>query len=228
MSMTQTRRRFLTTLSMAGAAGLVRAPPSLAGEGTLETTAVRFAKFPGLCIAPQYIVGELLRAEGFTEISYEDVNKRLSSLAAAVARDEADFSLDFAAHIVLEIDKGGPVTVLSGVHVGCLELFGQEEIRGIADLKGKSVGANLLGLQDAFLTAMAGHVGLDPVRDINWVSDSAVKPMELFAQGKLDAFLATPPEPQELRDRHIGHVIFSSTVDRPWSQYFLLHVGQPQ
>jgi NitT/TauT family transport system substrate-binding protein len=174
---------------------------------------------------PKYIVGELLWAEGFNEISYVDVNKRLSSLAAAVARDEADFSLDFAAHIVLEIDKGGPVTVLSGVHVGCLELFGQEEIRGIGDLKGKSVGANLLGLQDAFLTAMAGHVGLDPVKDIDWVTDPAVKPMELFAEGKIDAFLGTPPEPQELRDRHIGHVIFSSTVDRPWSQYFCCMLG---
>ena len=36
MPMTQTRRRFLTTLSLAGAAGLLREPPSLAAEGTLE------------------------------------------------------------------------------------------------------------------------------------------------------------------------------------------------
>ena len=39
MPMTQTRRRFLTTLSMAGAAGLVR--PAAAAEGPLETTTVR-------------------------------------------------------------------------------------------------------------------------------------------------------------------------------------------
>jgi NitT/TauT family transport system substrate-binding protein len=25
---------------------------------------------------------------------------------------------------------------------------------------------------------------------------------------------------QDLRDRHIGHVVANSTVDRPWSQYF--------
>jgi hypothetical protein len=31
----------MTTLSAAGAAGLVRAPPSLAADGALETTAVR-------------------------------------------------------------------------------------------------------------------------------------------------------------------------------------------
>ena len=44
--------------------------------------------------------------------------------------------------------------------------------------------------------------------------------MELFAEGKIDAFLGFPPEPQELRARKIGHVIVNSAVDRPWSQYF--------
>ena len=44
--------------------------------------------------------------------------------------------------------------------------------------------------------------------------------MELFAEGKVDAFLGWPPEPQELRSRHVGHVILNTTVDGPWSQYF--------
>jgi hypothetical protein len=63
------RRRFLTTLSAAGAAGLVRAPPSLAAEGALETTTVRFAKIPAICLAPQYVSDELLRAEGITRFA---------------------------------------------------------------------------------------------------------------------------------------------------------------
>ena len=50
----QTRRRFLTTLSLAGAAGLVRAPGVRAAEGLLETTTVRLARDPGICLAPQY------------------------------------------------------------------------------------------------------------------------------------------------------------------------------
>ena len=44
--------------------------------------------------------------------------------------------------------------------------------------------------------------------------------MQLFVEGKIDAFLGFPPEPQELRGRKIGHVIVNSAVDRPWSQYF--------
>jgi NitT/TauT family transport system substrate-binding protein len=44
--------------------------------------------------------------------------------------------------------------------------------------------------------------------------------MHLLADGKIDAFLGFPPEPQKLRAKGIGHVIVDSTRDRPWSQYF--------
>jgi NitT/TauT family transport system substrate-binding protein len=70
-----------------------------------------------------------------------------------------------------------------------------------------------------FLAAIAANVGLDPVKDIRWIiPDPSVKPIELFVDGKIDAFLGFPPEPQELRG--IGHVIVNRSVDRPWSQYF--------
>jgi NitT/TauT family transport system substrate-binding protein len=50
--------------------------------------------------------------------------------------------------------------------------------------------------------------------------------MELFAEGKIDAFLGWPPEPQELRARNIGRVIVNTGTDRPWSQYFCcVHAG---
>jgi NitT/TauT family transport system substrate-binding protein len=44
--------------------------------------------------------------------------------------------------------------------------------------------------------------------------------MPLLAARKIDAILAFPPRPQELRAQGIGHVVLNSSVDRPWSQYF--------
>ena len=70
MTLPQTRRCFLTTLSLAGAASLVHIPPALPAEKPLETTTVRIVKSPAICIAPQYVAEELLRAEGFTDIRY--------------------------------------------------------------------------------------------------------------------------------------------------------------
>jgi NitT/TauT family transport system substrate-binding protein len=217
---TQTRRRFLAALSLTSAGSLLGMPRAFAGEEAIETRSVRLTRFGGLCLSPQYFAEELLRAEGFTEVSYVDVDKRRTSLTMAIAERDADFTLDFTPHVIQAIDAGGRVTVLSGVHVGCFELFGQNGIHGIADLKGKSVGVNLLGLQDTFLTAIAANVGLDPVKDIRWVTEASPDPLELFAEGKIEAFLGTAPEPQELRARKIGHVIFNSNIDHPWSQYF--------
>jgi NitT/TauT family transport system substrate-binding protein len=74
MKLVQNRRRFLTTLSSAGAAGLLIGPaPSLAQEAPPETTTVRLTMMPGICIAPQYVAEELLKSEGFSEVKYVDV-----------------------------------------------------------------------------------------------------------------------------------------------------------
>jgi NitT/TauT family transport system substrate-binding protein len=89
-------------------------------------------------------------------------------------------------------------------------------------LKGKKVGIQAAGVQQhAFVAVMAAHVGLDPAKDIDWIINPSSAPMELFVQGKVDAFLGFPPEPQELRARKVGgHVVVNSSTDRPWSQYF--------
>jgi NitT/TauT family transport system substrate-binding protein len=215
MPITQTRRQFLTTLSLAGAAGLLHAPPSRAAEGALETTSVRIAKIGAICLAPQYVSEELLRAEGFTDIRYVETG---NLIGPAIGRGEADFSTAFAIDPIQAIDAGAPIVVLAGVHVGCYELFAKKDIRRITELKGKSVAAD----SPLLLQLMAAQVGLDPANDIHWVTgtDPSFNPLELFAEGKIDAFLGFPPNPQELRARHIGHVIVSTAVDRPWSQYF--------
>src|SRR6266481_5315073 len=227
MPMMQTRRRFLTTtLSLAGAAGLVRARPALAAEGAPEITSVRIQKSPSICNAPRYIAEELLRAEGFTDIRYVSVPpdaflEAPRAVYQAFARGDFDFITDFAPLCVNAIDQGMPVTVLAGLHAGCFELFANEDVHSIADLRGKSIGVDALGSpQHMFLAPIAAHVGIDPSKDINWVVSPSVKPMQLFIDGKLDGFLGLPPEPQELHARRVGHVIVDSTVDRPWSQYF--------
>ena len=223
--MAQNRRRFLATLAATGAAGLIGPPNSKAQDGRLETTTIRIAKIAGICIAPQYVADELLRAEGFTDIRYV-LTEPGTAAALALARGELDFTTNFSPPLIIAIDAGEPITIVGGEHVGCFELFAREGIRGIPDLKGKTVGVQALGSsQYSFMSGMASYVGLDPAKDIRWVTSSSPKPMELFAVGKIDAFLGLPPEPQELRARNIGRVIFNSATERPWSQYFCCMVA---
>ena len=218
--MAQNRRRFLAALSVAGAAGLIGTSRSFSQEPPPETTTIRLAKNRTICIAPQYVVEDFLHLEGFTDVQYVATDAGAGQ-SKALGRGEIDFTLHFSATTLIPIDAGERITLIAGIHVGCFELFGAEGIRSIAGLKGKTVAIPELGTSPhLFLSTMASHVGLDPAKDIRWITSPSIPPVELFADGKVDAFLGFPPDPQELRARNIGHVVVNSSVDRPWSQYF--------
>ena len=144
-----------------------------------------------------------------------------AGIAKALASGEAHITLNFAALFIIRVDAGDPIVTLAGVHVGCFELFGTDRVHAIRDLKGKTVAVEALGSsQHVFLASRAAYVGLDPSKDINWVTHPSAESIQLLAEGKVDAFMGFPPDPQELRAKQIGHVVVNSSVDRPWSQYF--------
>src|SRR5262245_27558547 len=225
MHSTLSRRGFLTTLSSAGIAGLTGTPGAFAQEAPPEITTIRLAKNQSLCIGPQYVAEDLLRTEGFTTVRYLTTDGGAGQ-ARMLAQGEIDFTLHFSPLLLIPIDAGEKITIIAGVHVGCFELFATDRIRTIADLKGKTVGVPDLGASPhVFLSTMTAYVGLDPTKDINWVTSPTIAPKQLFAEGKIDAFLGFPPDPQELRARKIGHVVVNSSIDRPWSQYFCCMLG---
>ena len=90
MSLPHTRRHFLGGLSAAGAASLVRSPGTVAAEGALETASVRLPKIPSICVAPQDIAEDLLRAEGITDIRYVPTRKTDNSALPSVAQRLVD------------------------------------------------------------------------------------------------------------------------------------------
>ena len=192
---------------------------STSSGGRLETTRLRLSQLAGICLAPQYMAADLLRAEGFTKVEYVPVEP--TQQYAAFASGEVDVSMAFVAPFILQLDAGTPIVLLGGVHAGCFELIGNDSIRAIRDLKGKSVGVPGLGsAHHIFLSTMAAHVGLDPRVDIGWHAHDLADSAQVMAEGRVDALIGFPPIPQELRAKKIGHVVVDSAVDRPWSQYF--------
>jgi NitT/TauT family transport system substrate-binding protein len=213
MPIMQTRRRLLTTLAWAGA-GASLLPRRAAAEPPPETTTVRFGKIPAICFAPQYVCGELLRTEGFTDIRYVDAD--LLAFSQDLGRGKYDFATNVTPAHITAIDAGAPITIVSGVHAGCYELFAQDGIRGIADLKGKSVGCSFT---PDLIQLMAAYLGLDPHKDVKILNDPK-NALEQFVAGKIDAYMGLPPEPQELHARGFHRAIVRTAVDPPWSQYF--------
>jgi NitT/TauT family transport system substrate-binding protein len=174
----------------------------------------------GICIAPQRVAEELLRREGFNDVQYAE-KEGISGIRTALASGEADISMQFAAPLIMALDAGDPILLLAGGHAGCFELFGSDRVRTIRDLKGKTVAVPELGIgEHIFIASMVAYVGLDPHKDITIVAHSPADSMRLLSEGKIDAYMAFPPDSQELRAKRIGHVLINSMIDRPWSQYF--------
>jgi NitT/TauT family transport system substrate-binding protein len=215
------RRDFLRVAPVVGAAtALAFRTRRAEAEPPPEIKSVRFTSYPAACIAPQWVAEDLLRAEGFTDVKYVDLKEHTLG-ATLVVSGQADFGFEAAPVIPTYVDAGLPIVTLMGLHTGCFELFGRAGVKTVRDLKGKRV--SVTGENDErhiFVSIMVSHVGLDPRRDVSWDFRPSDAGMRLFADGKVDAFLGFPPDPQELRARKIGHVVVNTLTDRPWSNYF--------
>jgi len=221
------RREFLRRVRFAAAAGSMGLRPGWGyAAPSSETTRIRLSQIASLCLAPQYAAESLLRTEGFTDVQYIKTDTGRSAMDdigpyQALAFGKVDFNAGMVGELVARIDAGDPIVILAGTHAGCFELFGTDRVRSVKDLKGKTVAVPGLGTSHHFFVAsIAAYVGLDPEKDITFVTLPLAETIQLFADGKIDAIFDFPPVPQELRARKIGHVVIDGRVDRPWSQYF--------
>jgi NitT/TauT family transport system substrate-binding protein len=226
------RRRLLqgvagVSLSLAAAsfvAGCGGGMPGIGGVGTAEarpeTNRLTLALTTSLCHAPQYLAEDLLVAEGFTQVNYLPISA-VGVESAALAAGQADMLLTFAGPLIFQMDAGDPIVLLGGGHVGCLELFSQQGVRSILELKGKTI--TLIALNSAphvFLISLLAQVGLDHRRDVTIRVLPQGEGLRAFEAGDVEAILTSPPWAQELRERKIGQSLVNSSIDKPWSQYF--------
>ena len=209
-------------LLAAAAAGVVAAMPALAvGEPPPETKRIRLPRLPVdvACISPMWIAEELLRAEGFEDVRYVPITvaEVAASDGVSLNTGRIDLMITDIFAILPGLDAGRPAVALGGIHGGCYELFGTKTLRSVHDLKGKTIAVGNFGRR-AFVSAMLAHVGLDPRKDVTFVD--SWEGVRLLAEGKVDATLGFPPEPQIMRAQKIGVSLVNTAIDRPWSQYF--------
>ena len=190
-----TRRDFLAGASAMGVAAFLGVPRDAAAEPPPEITKIRLVRVHALCFAPQYVAEELLHLEGFTEVEYV----KLDDVIPATLVKSADLAMFGGPSILPAIDAGYPIIAIAGVHEGCWELFAHEPVNSVQDLKGKAVAIGSLGgVEHVWLSSILAYVGIDPRSEINWVTTQKWgDSQQLYLDGKVDAFLGFPPQPQD-------------------------------
>ena len=223
------RREFMKRAALTGAAaylGIDSDYSFAAVEPPPETTKIRIRQRRPSCWAPIHVAEPLLYEEGFTDVQY--VSAPGPEYPKLLEDAAVDISPEFSALSMYNIEKQNPpVKFLAGLHVGCYALVGSERVNSVRDLKGKTVWAGDLKYNGPhiFFSAIVSYVGLDPRTDINYAWVKKNEAMELFKNGKIDAFISFPPGPQELMAKNVGHLLLDTNIDKPWSQYFCCMVN---
>jgi len=212
------RRTFLSGASALSTACLIGTPLRASAEPPPEIAQIRLVHAPAICLAPQYLAEELLRLEGFSDVSYVEIKS--GEPIDVIYAGRADISAEAAPAAVYRMADRTSAVALGGIHPGCFELYGNDSVRSIRDLKGKTVAVyGLGGPAHILLSSMLGYVGMDPKTDVKWL-EAGMDAMTLFIDGKADAYMGFAPQPQELRQKKVGHLVVNTATDRPWSQYF--------
>ena len=145
---------------------------------------------------------ELLQGEGFT-----DVQEVKASRGSTPCPDSSSWLTGKATShepihrsLVIADRRRRPDRHLDRLHVGCLELFGTDRIRTIRDLKGKTVAVTEIGGPAQLF--LASHAVLRRRESTQGHQMGQRIPrrnsMRMLAEGKIDAYMAFPPDPQEL------------------------------
>src|SRR5262245_37755425 len=134
MGMTDfSRRTFMYGASALTAASLLGIPRRVRAEPPPETTRLRLVKLPVICLSPECLAEELLRLEGFTEIEYVEIEQ--NSASDLLLADKADITATVPPTLLPDLDAGKPFVALAGLHGGCYELFANERVQAVRDLK---------------------------------------------------------------------------------------------
>jgi len=198
--------------------------PGIVVDPPPETTTLRLPKDtldPQL--APLALAEQFLPAEGFTNVQYIDVTPFSGDAFRQLGAGEIDIGLEYASSVVVAVDRGEQLVILAGVQSNPFQLFGNDRVQSLRNLKGKRILVFSTDATDsiyALWAVLLAYVGIDLEREVEFVELSAADGVAQIAAGTIDAWLSAAPYTTFFRTANSGHVFLDALTDPPWSQYF--------
>ena len=182
------RRNFL--IAAAGAALATGLAPAPLRADTPQKLTVLLDWF----VNPDHATLVLARERGFFAEAGLEVELVPPTDPAApprlVAAKQADIAVSYQPNLYLQVEEGLPVArigTLVATPLNCLVVPADGPVKTIADLKGRTVGFSVAGLEEALLGAMLKSAGL-AMADVTLVNVNFALTQSLMA-GKVDAVI---------------------------------------
>jgi NitT/TauT family transport system substrate-binding protein len=198
--------------------------PGIVVDPPPETTTIRLGKSVTPCQAPLHLAEQFLPAEGFTTVQYFDEGSDIGR-PDKLAAGEIDMDLILVQDLTAAADAGDQLVILGGVVNSVFELFGNDRVQSLRDLKGKRIwaysanDATSSGYRIGYTEALLAYVGVAR-SEVEYVELSVGDGLQQFEAGAIDAIAVAAPGSTALRIKNIGHVVLDGAMDPPWSQYF--------
>jgi NitT/TauT family transport system substrate-binding protein len=174
------------------------------------------------CEPPIFVAYEkgFFKEEG---VDVELVKTNWDSLRDGLGLGRFDATHHLVMYLVKPVESGLDVKITGGIHTGCLKVqaSARNDIKKVADLKGKKIGVPVLGSPPfLFANRVLAANGMDPQKDVEWVRE-ANDVMELaLKNGTVDAVANAEPIGTILESRGAVRTIADLAVDAPYSDEF--------
>ena len=131
------------------------------------------------------------------------IQMRTAALIPALANGHIDYTMSFLPPVDSAL-KGLPIQMLAVFVDRSLHyLVTKPNVNAVTDLRGKTFALNTVDLNGStglVFQATLRHFGLDPMKDVKWISGADSPALfSMLQQGLVDATLVVPPWPQKAR-----------------------------
>jgi len=132
-------------------------------------------------------------------------------------------SYSFIMYLMKPIEMGLDLKLTGGIHTGCLRVQAgaKTDIKNVADLKGKKLGVTHLGSPPfLFASRVLAAKGMDPKKDVEWVTVAADAMSRALDHGDVDAVASAEPIGTMLTAKNKVHPVCDQARDAPYDDEY--------
>ncbi len=171
------------------------APSSNSPNASSDPIKLKVAYIGLTCEPPIFVAYEngFFKEEG---LDVELVKTDWEGLQSGLGLGKFDANHTLVMYLLKPIEAGLDVKITGGVHTGCLRVQAgiKTDIKTMADLKGKKIGITVFGSPPHLFASRALAVnGMDPKKDVDWVTFPPDAMGLALDQGRIDAVASAEP-----------------------------------